>query len=120
MKRAALFLLPILVLSLGSCGGGGGGGGNPPPPAVTITISPTTAALVVGGTAQFTASVHNTSNTAVTWQVNDTAGGDATVGTISSAGLYTAPAAVPSPATVTVKAVSQADTTKSASATVTI
>src|SRR5213079_342410 len=64
-----------------------------------------------------TATVQNTSNTAVTWQVNGVTGGNATVGTISSSGLYTAPA---SPATVTVTAVSQADTTKSASAQVTI
>jgi hypothetical protein len=87
---------------------------------VSITISPTTATVGIGGTVQFTATVRNSTNTAVTWQVNDIAGGDATVGTISSGGLYTAPATIPSPATVTVKAVSQADTTKSASATVTI
>src|SRR5439155_16038186 len=66
-----------------------------------------------GGTQQFTATVRNTSNTAVTWQVNGVTGGNATVGTISSSGLYTAPA---SPATVTVTAVSQADTTKRAEA----
>src|SRR5438477_8256518 len=69
---------------------------------------------------QFTATVTNTNNTAVTWQVNGVPGGNATAGTISSVGLYTAPAAVPSPATVTVRAVSQADATKSASAQVTI
>src|SRR5207302_9627902 len=59
-------------------------------------------------------------NTQVTWQVNTVAGGNATVGTISTAGLYTAPGTVPSPATVTVTAVSVADSTRSASATVTI
>src|SRR5207248_2471677 len=64
--------------------------------------------------------VQNTSNTAVTWQVNGVAGGNATVGTISSAGLYTAPAAVQSTTTVTVTAVAQADATKSASVQVTI
>ncbi len=84
---------------------------------VSVTISPTSATVGAGGTRQFTATVQNTSNTAVTWQVNGVTGGNATVGTISSAGLYTAPA---SPATVTVTAVSQADTTKSASAQVTI
>ncbi len=84
---------------------------------VIVTISPTSATVAAGGTQQFTATVQNTSNTAVTWQVNGVTGGNATVGTISSSGLYTAPA---SPATVTVTAVSQADTTKSASAQVTI
>src|SRR2546425_9300954 len=83
----------------------------PPPTAVSVTISPTSATVAAGGTQQFTATVQNTSNTAVTWQVNGVTGGNATVGTISSSGLYTAPA---SPATVTVTAVSQADTTKSA------
>ena len=120
MKRTAVLLLSLVVVSFGSCGGGGGGGGNPPPPAVSVSVSPATSTVEIGGTVQFTATVRNTSNTAVTWQVNDIAGGDATVGAISSAGLYTAPASVPSPADVTVKAVSQADTTKSASATVTI
>src|SRR5438094_904013 len=81
------------------------------PTAVSVTISPTSATVGAGGMQQFTATVTNTNNTAVTWQVNGVPGGNATAGTISSAGLYTAPAAVPSPATVTVRAVSQADAT---------
>src|SRR6202007_121781 len=89
-------------------------------PVVSVTISPTSATVATGGTQQFTATVQNASNAAVTWQVNGVAGGNATVGTISSSGLYTAPAAVPSPATVTVTAVSQPDPTKSASAQVAI
>jgi hypothetical protein len=44
----------------------------------------------------------------------------ATCGTISSDGLYTAPAAVPSSALVTITATSESDPTKSASANVTI
>jgi hypothetical protein len=75
---------------------------------------------VAGQNQQFTASVLNTTNAAVTWEVNGTPGGDATHGTISASGLYAAPATVPNPATVTVTAVSQADTTKSGSANVTI
>src|SRR5436305_1348966 len=90
---------------------------TPTPISVSVTISPILATVAARGTQQFTATVQNTSNTAVTWQVNGVTGGNATVGTISSSGLYTAPA---SPATVTVTAVSQADTTKSASAQVTI
>src|SRR5438309_1132899 len=85
------------------------------PISVSVTISPTAATVAVGGTQPFTAMVQNTSNTAVTWQVNGMTGGNATVGTISSSGLYTAPGVVPNPATVTVTAVSQADATKSAS-----
>ena len=91
-----------------------------PPAVVSVTISPVSATVGAGGTQQFTATVQNTGNTAVTWQVSGVTGGNATVGTISSAGLYTAPAVVPNPAIVTVAAVSQADPTKSASAQVTI
>src|SRR5712692_8655865 len=89
-------------------------------PSVSVSISPTGAALQVGHSQQFTATVSNTSNTAVTWLVNGTVGGDSTLGTISSTGLYTAPSSVPSPSSVTVTAQSVADTSKSASATVNI
>jgi serine protease len=92
------------------------------PSPVTVSVSPATGSLQAGsGTTQsFTATVGDTLNTQVTWQVNTIAGGNATVGTISSAGVYTVPAMVPSPATVTVTATSVADATRSASATVTI
>src|SRR5205814_2256311 len=93
---------------------------RPPCAQATLFRSPVSATVGAGGTQQFTATVQNTSNTAVTWQVSGVSGGNATVGTISSSGLYTAPAVVPNPATVTVTAVSQADPTKSASAQVTI
>ena len=92
---------------------------NSPPP-VVISISPTSATVITGGTQQFTATLQNTSNTAVTWQVNGGTGGNATTGRISSSGLYTGPGTVPNPATVTVTAVSQADPSKSASALVTV
>ena len=91
-----------------------------PAAAVTISVAPSTGSLKIRGTLQFTATVKNASNTAVTWKVNGTAGGNATVGTISSSGLYTAPNSVPRPATVTVTATSVADTTTSASASVTV
>jgi len=92
------------------------------PSPVTVSVSPTSGSLQAGsGTTQsFTATVADTLNTQVTWQVNTTTGGNATVGAISTAGVYTAPARVPSPATVTVTAISFADPTRSASATVTI
>jgi hypothetical protein len=97
-------------------------GGTPVPigSQVRVSITPTSATVQTGTTLQFTATVTNTSNTAVTWQVNGTAGGNATLGTISASGLYTVPSAVPPSGSVTVAAVSQADSTASASATVTI
>ena len=59
---------------------------------VSLTLSPQTANVSPTGTAQFTATVQGTSNTAVSWSVDGVAGGNSTVGTISSSGLYTAPA----------------------------
>ena len=91
-----------------------------PTAAVTIAVSPTSGSVKVRGSLQFTATVKNTSNTSVLWKVNGTVGGNETVGTISSSGLYVAPNSVPRPATVTVTATSVADATKSASASVTI
>lgn len=87
---------------------------------VSVAVSPTTAALKTGQTQAFSASVSGSSNTAVTWSVNGIAGGNASVGTVSSTGLYTAPATVPSPNTVTVRATSAASGSASASAAVTI
>jgi len=71
-------------------------------------------------TLQFFATVVNTPNTAVTWQVNGITGGSSTAGTIDANGLYTAPATVPTQPKVTVTAISMADPTKSDSASVTI
>ena len=87
---------------------------------VTVTPGSAPGSLTVGQTYQFSATVANSNNTGVTWSVNSVAGGNATVGTVSSSGLYTAPALVPAPQTITITATSQADTTKSASFTVTI
>jgi hypothetical protein len=117
LLASRVWLAGVCILGMFGCSGSST---TQTPVPVSITISPTSATVVAGSTQQFMATVQNTSNTAVTWQVNGVTGGNATVGTISSAGLYTAPAVVPSPATVTVTAVSQADPTKAASAPVTI
>ncbi len=82
---------------------------------VAVSISPTTKTLYAIQQQQFTATVTNTSNTAVNWSISP-----AGLGTVSSSGLYTAPSAINTQQTVTVTATSQADTTKSASATVTL
>ena len=83
-----------------------------------LTVSPTGAVLVPNGTQQFTALEGGSPTTDITWTVNGIPGGDATVGTISSGGLYTAPATVPSPPTLMVTATLLDDSTVSASATV--
>jgi hypothetical protein len=87
---------------------------------VSVTISPTLVTLATLATQQFTATVTGSTNTAVTWEVNGAAGGNSTAGLISTNGLYLGPSAVPSPASLSVTAVSQADPTKAASATVTV
>lgn len=115
MKWKSAFLgavVAALLFSLIACGGGSS--------AVSVTIDPTAATLSENQTQQFTASVNNTSNTAVNWQVNGVTGGSATTGTISSTGLYTAPATITTQQLETITAVSQADNTKNASATVTL
>ena len=83
---------------------------------ITVSVSPASAAVNASLTQQFTATVQNDSqNLGVKWSVNGVAGGNTAVGTVSSTGLYTAPAAVPASG-VTVTATSVADATRSASA----
>lgn len=83
--------------------------------AVSVSVKPRVAPLTFTQSQQFTASVLSTSNTAVTWSVDGIVGGNSTVGTISTSGLYKPPQAN---GTHTVRARSKADTTKSATATV--
>jgi hypothetical protein len=77
---------------------------------LNVWISPTGTTVSTKEPQQFDAIVSGNSNTAVTWEVNGVTGGNSTVGTISTSGLYTAPTTVPSAGTVTVTAVSQANT----------
>jgi hypothetical protein len=109
MKRTCLLLPLAVVLILAGCKSGTAG------QVVSVSVTPTGVDVVVGTTQQMTATVLDTFNTAVTWSL---AGGNS--GTISSTGLYTAPATVPTPAQITVTAVSKKDPTKSGSATLTI
>ena len=76
-------------------------------------------------TAQFTATVSNTTNTAVTWSLSSTGAScsaeSSPCGSVSSSGLYTAPTIASGlPSLVSVIATSAADTSKSASASETI
>ncbi len=75
--------------------------------------------MLTGETQQFTATVTGAINTAVTWSVDNVTGGNTSVGTISSAGLYSAPATAPG-AGVTIRATSQASATASATANVSV
>jgi hypothetical protein len=70
----------------------------------TVTVKPPASCILPGQALQFTADVTNISNTAVNWYVNGALGGNATVGTITTSGLYTAPSTAKS---YTIKAASQ-------------
>jgi len=119
LKRFSLRLLILLFLLIASC--------QQLPAQVAVSISPASATLATLATQSFTATVTGTANTAVTWEVNGVVGGNSTVGVISTTipgtadeALYLGPSNIPNPATVTITAVSQADSTKSASATITM
>jgi hypothetical protein len=88
--------------------------------AVTVTLSKPYAQLVPGKTLKFNATVSGSANTDVIWLVNDAHGGNAASGTVSTKGVYTAPTKLPNPAIATVTAVSKADRTVRATATVTL
>ena len=71
-------------------------------------------------TFRFTATVTGSANTGVIWQVDNATGGSSAAGTITPAGVYTAPAALPVPQSATVTAVAAADPAVSATATITL
>ncbi len=110
MKQACALISLLCVLTVAGCKSGTAG------KVIIVSISPTDVNVVVGKSLQFTATVADTNNQAVTWSVVGGTG----KGTISSTGLYTAPATVPTPAQVTIMAVSQKDPTKSDTAAVTV
>jgi hypothetical protein len=101
-----------------SCGGGSSSSTSTPAPPthVTFTVDPASTSIIITQTQQFTAS----SGTNVNWNVNGVAGGNSMLGTISTAGLYTAPTRVPAPAKITIGATSATDSSSTASADVTI
>jgi hypothetical protein len=108
----------VAAALLAACSGGsssGQSGGSTS--GIALTITPTSATVVVSQSTAFVATVTGSTNTAVTWEVNGVTGGNSTLGTIAS-GVYTAPAAVPNPATITVTALAQANASATKSAAV--
>jgi uncharacterized protein (DUF1800 family) len=114
MRIAGLSLLATLIWASGcsSYTAGNAGENNPPPPSVTVSGA---SQVRLGGTTTFSATIANLTSTAVTWQVNTVAGGTSSVGTITSAGVYTPPAVLPPTNPVTITAVSVASPTTSGS-----
>jgi hypothetical protein len=102
-RVSALLLLVTMLVPLSAVS-------TPAATVTSVTISPTSSSLIRGSTQHFTATVHGTTSaTSVTWKASS--------GSITSSGVYTAPAA---PGTAMVTATSTADHSKSASAKITI
>jgi hypothetical protein len=74
MKRRESVCLVLVISFAGGCGGGNSSN-------VTLTVSPTSATVLLGASGQFTPT-ETGSNNAITWSVNGVADGNATVGRI--------------------------------------
>jgi uncharacterized protein (DUF1800 family) len=122
VKRIGIGILGALALLLSGCSGltNVGGGSVTPPQNGSITVSPNGVTLRGTDTQTFSAKVGGSVSTAVSWAVNGTMGGSAATGTISSTGVYTAPEFPPASNLVTITATETADSTKSASSSVTL
>ncbi|MGB2887937.1 MAG: hypothetical protein WBC04_09590 [Candidatus Acidiferrales bacterium] len=101
----------------------GCGGGNQA--TAGVTVAPNAATVLAGRTQLFTATVTGISANTVTWAVSQgtatpITGGNSTLGTITTAGLYTAPATIPNPNQVTITATSTVNTKTIGTATVTV
>jgi hypothetical protein len=81
----------------------------------TVAIGPKSPTIALGATVQFSATATGLSSQSVTWYAGGTAGGNATAGTISASGLYTAPSTMPAQCPVQITAKSKANTKISAS-----
>ena len=105
----------IIPQMLGGCGGGQSITTPSSPGKASVTVSPVRAALTTGQAQTFAATVTGNAVTTVTWEVDSIPGGNASVGTVTAAGVYSPPS---SAGTHTVAARSVADTTVSAAASV--
>jgi hypothetical protein len=133
---ALSFAIAIALAALSACGGGSAAQsasksqtiGAPPisspavqPPQSHIAVLPSIASIAVNGEFQFTAHLlTNGNSTAVSWTVSGDGCAGASCGTIDAAGHYVAPAAIPSPLSITVTATSTADSTQLGRASVSI
>jgi hypothetical protein len=122
MRWCRFFFIAILVCAIEGCTGTTHQSGTSTPSSssasVTVAIAPTSANVRLGGSQQFTGTLTGSSNTTLNWAVNGVPSGNQSVGTVSAAGLYQAPSALPSSTTITISAVSAADSSATATSTV--
>ncbi len=120
MRRASLGLVLALSCMNVSCTGTTKSTpGSTPPAQITVSVTPTAANVRAGAGQPFAASVTGSTNQGVTWSVNGVVGGNATVGLITNTGVYTAPAVLTNPNTITISAASVADSGASGTSDVT-
>jgi hypothetical protein len=111
------FLLALLAPSIGCAAYKKSTPPTNPTGPVTIQLTPSSLTLGPSAQQHFTAAVAGSNNVNVTWSVDSSGVGNSSTGTITGTGLYTAPQLS---GTHSVTATSVADTTKSATATVTV
>ena len=112
--RIAMALTIAAAFGLWGCGGSSTSSPAPTPPSlISVTVTPDSVTVLRDATQAFTAKVTGTTNTAVTWSVEESSGG-----TIDSAGLYTPPQN--GAGTFNVIATSQANPAASGAAAVTV
>src|SRR5262245_27075091 len=114
MRRLVILWIVSLVFLVGCGGYSSQSANNQPAPPTGVSVSPASVTVTAGGAQQFTAIVTPSgAYQAVTWSVSGTGCTGANCGTISSTGMYTAPATIPNPPTVTITATLVADSAKS-------
>ena len=112
-RIAATLALWVGIALLTGCAAMGAGNGSSGQTSSGVTVSPGSSTVRAGDTQQFTAKVTAAMDQTVVWSVNGMVGGNSTVGTISTTGLYKAPAALPTPDSVSIEATSSSDKTLS-------
>ena len=85
---------------------------------LAFTLVPDQAVVPRGGSVGFQATLGGTAIPEVTWRVNGIVGGDATGGTISASGLYTAPTTLPPVQPLLIEAIRTTDPSQVATASV--
>jgi uncharacterized protein (DUF1800 family) len=117
LKRSALLLLSIIVVFLAGCAEAIIPGGSQ---GYSIAVTPSPVTLPGLTTQQFAAKTNDGSKPTLQWTVNGIAGGNATIGTISSTGFYTAPEFPPAQNNIKVTATDTVDSSKTGSSAVTL
>jgi len=108
---------------MAACGGGAGSPSAPgvaSSPDVTVQVTPSSASVLLGNSAAFSARVTGSGEPGVVWAVNGVPGGNATIGVISASGIYQAPGVLPTPSSIQIQATSLANSASSASAMVSL